>query len=164
VAISGTELFSRLPETRDEPSIGLPELLTYPGAQRMEERSGGSLRVLRPIVGVLTQNRRDAQRLASRSLGPGCGFLFDLMDQVKGAFSPDRLRKVLPAWEKRQVQRLDVRILETVEGLSPVAGGVCPASLGKLPLGVGSFLFQKASFRRDSGSFPRALGGSFSEK
>jgi len=120
--------------------------------------------MLRPVVGVLTQNHRDPQRLTSRSRSPGCGFLFDLMNQVKGAFSPDRLRKVPPAGERRQVQRLDVRVLETVEGLSPVAGGVCPASLGKLPLGVGSFLFQKASFRRDSGSFPRALGASFSEK
>jgi hypothetical protein len=76
--------------------------------------------MLRPVVGVLTQNRRDSHWLASRSRGPGRGFLFDLMDQVKGAFSPDRLRKVPPAWEWRQVQRLDIRVLEAVEGLSPV--------------------------------------------
>ena len=62
--------------------------------------------MLRPVVGVLTQNRRDPQRLTSRR-GPDRGFLFDLMDQVKVAGSPDRLRKVRPAWEGRQVQRLD---------------------------------------------------------
>ncbi len=124
MAISGTELFRRLPEACYKPSIGLPESPPYAGAHCMEERSGRSLRMLRPIMGVLTQNRRDPQRLTSRSRGPGCGLLFDLMDQVKGAFSPDWLRKVSPAGERRQVQRLDVRVLETVEGLSPVAGGV----------------------------------------
>jgi hypothetical protein len=95
----------------------------------MEERGGGLFRMLRPIVRVLTQNRRDPQRLTSRSRGPGCGFLFDLMNQVKGALSPDRLRKVPPAGERRQVQRLDVRVLETVEGLSPVAGCVLPGAI-----------------------------------
>jgi hypothetical protein len=126
MAISGSELFRRFPEARDEPSIGQPEVVAYPGTRRMEEESGGSLAVLRPVVGVLSEDRRGPQRLASRSRDPGGGFLFDLMDQVEGAASPNRLREVFPAGERRQVQRLDVRVLETVEGLSPVGGGHMP--------------------------------------
>src|SRR4029077_15665887 len=46
---------------------------------------------------MLTQDCRDAQRLASRSRRPGRGLLFDITDQVDGAFSPSRGGKVPPA-------------------------------------------------------------------
>jgi hypothetical protein len=67
MAIFGSELFRRLPEARDEQPVGLPELAADPGACGMEEGSGGSPRMLRPIVRALGEDRRDPQRLTSRS-------------------------------------------------------------------------------------------------
>src|SRR4029077_13140689 len=73
---------------------------------------------------MLCQHRRGTERLAFRSRSSDRGFFFDFMDQFEGASPPDVFRKVLPAGEGREVQRLDAGVLETVEGLSPVAGGV----------------------------------------
>ena len=83
-------------------AIALPELIAHPGAQRMEERRGRSLGALRTIVGMLAQDRRDAQRLAACSRPSGRGLLVDLMDQVESPRSPDFGRKVLPAGERER--------------------------------------------------------------
>src|ERR1700709_1110425 len=75
-------------------------------------------------MGMSAQDRRGAERLASRCRSSDRGFLLDLMNQVESAGSPDVFRKVLPTGEGREVQRLDARVSEPVEGLSPIAGGV----------------------------------------
>jgi hypothetical protein len=119
VAVSCSELLRRGAEGGDEEAVGFPELAAYRGADDVEERRGRSLRVPGTAVGTLTQNRRGSERLASRSRPLQGGLLVDLMDQMESTGPPDRFRKILPARERREVERLDARILETVEALSP---------------------------------------------
>src|SRR5436305_14271089 len=102
----------------------------------MEERRGRSLRVLRTVVRVPAQNRRGSQRLACGRRCPERGLLYDLIEQMKRATSPDVRGKVLPARERREVQRFDGRILETVEFLSPVARGVLLGAIEPVDMDV----------------------------
>src|SRR3954447_24467184 len=90
----------------------------------MEQRRRRSLRLFRTLVRMAPQDRRGPQGLAPCPHSLGRGLLYDLVNQAERTSSPDLGGKVLPAGERREVQRLDARILETVEFLSPVAGGV----------------------------------------
>jgi hypothetical protein len=135
-AVSRSKLLGGIPESRDEPGVGFPELAAHRGAHRMEERCGRPLRMLRTIMGMLTQDRGDAQRLASRSRPSGRHLSFDLMDQAEGPRSPELGWQVLPARKRREVQRLDRRVLETIECLPPVAGGVLLSAVEPVAGGI----------------------------
>jgi hypothetical protein len=73
---------------------------------------------------MLAQDRRYPQRLAADSGPPGGGFRFDLADQAESPCSPCVGGKILPAGEERESHRLAGRILETVELLSSLPGGI----------------------------------------
>jgi hypothetical protein len=93
-----------LPEGGNEQAISFPKLAADPGARGVEERSGGPLGMLRTIEGMLSQDRRRSERLVSRTGTLDRGLLFDLTNQVEGASSPDVLRQMLPAGERRKIQ------------------------------------------------------------
>ena len=57
-AVSRSQLFRSLPECRDEPGIGDPELLVHLRAHRMEQRCCRSLRTRRSIVRMLPSDGR----------------------------------------------------------------------------------------------------------
>jgi hypothetical protein len=90
----------------------------------MEQWCGRSLRVLGTVVRMSAQDRRGTHRLAPCLRSSGRGLSYDLLDQVERTSSPDLRGKVLPAGEGREVERLDARILETVQSFSAVAGGI----------------------------------------
>src|SRR3954463_1012070 len=73
---------------------------------------------------MAAQDRRGSRWLVPGLRSPGRGLFDDLVDQAERTPSPDLRGKVLPAGERREVYRLDARVLEAVEGLSPVAGGI----------------------------------------
>jgi hypothetical protein len=118
--------------------IRLPELAANPFARGAEERRGRSLLMLRTIMGMLAQDRGGGERLALLPRHPRRGFLFDLMNQVASEPSPDVFRWMLPAGQRREVQRLDARILEMLERLSPVAGRILLGAVGRTS-GLGGF-------------------------
>jgi len=96
IAVSCSQLLRRVPEGRDEPGIGFPELVAHLGAPGVEQRSGRFLRALRMIVGMLTPDGRGPQWLASCSGPPDSRLFFDLMNQVESSLFPSLLREVLP--------------------------------------------------------------------
>jgi hypothetical protein len=61
-----------------------------------------------------TADRRGAERLASRSRHAERGFLFDLIDQIEGERSPGVLRKDASSKGRRELQRLDARVLPRI--------------------------------------------------
>jgi hypothetical protein len=90
----------------------------------VEERRGRSLLMSGPVVGVLAQDRRGSQRLASRARPMDRGLRLDLLDEMDGPASPGLLGQVLPAGEGREAEGFRRGVLKTVEFLPAVAGGV----------------------------------------
>jgi len=95
------------------------------------------------MVRMLAQDCRHSQRLGAGPGSPGGGFGFDLVDQVEGPCSPGVGGKMLPAGEGREGHRLAGRILEAIELLSPLPGGILqspaePVPLDRIAFGQGS--------------------------
>jgi len=95
------------------------------------------------MVWMPAQDRRDSQRLAAGPGPPGGGFGFDLADQAECPCSPGTGGKIFPAGEGREGHRLAGRILEAIECLSPLPGGILqgpaePVPLDELAFGQGS--------------------------
>jgi hypothetical protein len=89
----------------------------------MEERGGGLFRRLRPIVGGLTQNRGDPQRLTSRSRGPGCGFpalIRQLLAVLAGECDPALADD--PELDSRNAAELQLLLEALGEGSGPAPG------------------------------------------
>ncbi len=127
-AITCSQLLGCLPECGDEQRISFVELLAHEMADGMKQGRGRFPQTRGTMVWMLAQGRRHSQGLAADPGSPGGGFGFDLADQAEGSCSLGVGGKILPEGEGREGHRLAGRILETVERLSSVPGGILQVS------------------------------------
>jgi hypothetical protein len=133
VAIPRSQLLGGIPEGGDEPGVAFVELPAHGVADRVEHGCGGFLQMPGTMVRMLAQDRRHPQRLGAGLGSPVGGFGFDLVDQVENPCSPGIRRKLLPAGEGREGHRLAGRILEAVELLSSLPGGILQGPAEPVP-------------------------------
>ena len=124
-AIAGFQLLGGLPEGGDEPGVSFVELPAHGVADRVEQGGGGFLQMPGTMVRMLAQDRSDSQRLgcpvSALRLAASVSIWWIKLRILVLRMSAERC---FQQGRGERCQRLAGRVLETVEGLSSLAGGI----------------------------------------
>ena len=110
--VSGSPFRRGLAERAQESVVGAVKLLSDTPGRRMEQRCWRSLGRRRAVVRDLLLDGDCADRSFPRLLSPRGGFRIALADQLSDPLPPQFGRQMLPARQRRELNRVLGRVLE----------------------------------------------------
>jgi hypothetical protein len=128
-------------------------------ADGMNERRWRFLRSLRPVVWMLTENGRNAERLFPGFGTLRCKLAFDLGDQRGCTLAPNGFGKAFPARKRREDQSFTSGEAQPVKGLSTAAGCILLRAIE--PITFDRLAFGEVSSNMDSWPIARPIDQSF---